>query len=195
MSDYLEYILLPNETLIPWTKDLRLRWSEFEGKPDDNMPWDAYTYTWIKFDFNLKIINRDSQPRFKFTDIKAKGYFRKSVSWVRKERLTRFSKWSQKTLLKHEQGHLDLAEEYARIEQSRVRSKLLKKSFSCKGKTPQDKRKDANQIARGILDKIALEIRAEWRKFEDRYDEDTRHGTDMNQLWYNARFDKLRAQV
>jgi hypothetical protein len=86
-----------NSSLIDWSKERRLTWSDFKASPDPSSPNAALTGTSIKFDFSYS---------------SAKGFqyhiscqFDKTKSWGRVK---------NEYILMHEQGHFDIAEIYAR---------------------------------------------------------------------------------
>ncbi len=86
-----------SNSLIDWSADRRLSWSDFKARPDSNSPNAALTGTNIKFDFSY-----NSETGFKYH---ITCQFDKNSSWGRVK---------TDYILSHEQGHFDIAEIYTR---------------------------------------------------------------------------------
>lgn len=94
---------------IAWSKDYKLKWNDFKGSPDINTSASASTGTLISY---ILIPISDSTCKAKIF-----SYFLKNSSWT-------FTK-TNKLLLKHEQGHFDIAELFARTFRSKVEGKIF----------------------------------------------------------------------
>ncbi|HLK30912.1 MAG TPA: DUF922 domain-containing protein, partial [Puia sp.] len=94
---FLSSFTVPNSSLIDWSADRRLTWSDFKSSPDSNSPNAALTATNIKFDFSYS-----SDKGFQYH---ISCQFDKNKSWGRVK---------TDYILSHEQGHFDIAEIYAR---------------------------------------------------------------------------------
>jgi predicted secreted Zn-dependent protease len=176
--------------LVPWQKDLILQWADYVGAPDHTSEQMAWTFTCIKYAYEIEIIKRSSKVKFVIKNLKVTAYYNKSASWVKPALLNRTD---QADILKHEQGHLDIAEEYARKIQHAMVAAVKGKSFSCKGKTEEEQQNYARTAAQQMLDSIYKKGFAEWHRDERRYDDESRHGLALNeQQKYNKRFDQLR---
>lgn len=88
--------VISQESLIQWTADRKLNWSDFQGKPDPGNLNAALTSSKINFRFGYgsKGFNYNISCRFD-----------KTQSWVRIR---------NNHILAHEQGHFDIAEIFAR---------------------------------------------------------------------------------
>lgn len=181
---------MSTEIRIPWTKSLILKWSDFIGPQNLRTNQQAWTYTWIDYSHEINIIKKQYRTKFQFKKIEVTSYFRKSNSWVKPALLNRSD---QATILKHEQGHLDLAEEYARKIQTQMESELMEKKFTCKGKTDAEQTEFAKNMAKKKLKMIWERLYPGWRKIEDLYDSETKYGMkpEIQQI-YDDRFDRLR---
>jgi hypothetical protein len=80
-----------------WTKDRKLVWVDFSGKPDKSNPAAALTYTDIKINASL---NND------VINISVENVFNKNLSWSKNK--------NSASLLAHEQLHFDITEVYTR---------------------------------------------------------------------------------
>ena len=180
------------EIKIPWSKDFILEWGDYKGVPVQNSNQKAWTHTWIDYSKELEFIKKlPTKTKFRFKNIKVTAYFRQSISWVKQEQL---SLPNQATILKHEQGHLDLAEEHAKKVESRMKKEFMGKRFISKGNSEQEQIADAERIADNLLKQICDEMNAEWHSFEDQYDKETAHGLRVGvQRSYDEKFDLLRS--
>jgi hypothetical protein len=91
-------------------------------------------------------------------DIDVAAFFSPSGSWVKPEGKT-------PELLRHEQGHFDMAELYA----LRLRKAILDAKIGC-GDTA---------TANAAGEKMVSEFQKGWQDAERKYEEDTKYGTDL----------------
>ena len=92
--------LLAQDSKIPWTQSVKLTWSDFEAPVDASSEF--YAWTQYYFNYNYKW---DGEGK---VTVNVKTSFVKNQSW------RNTSKSLSPVLLKHEQGHFDLAEVYGR---------------------------------------------------------------------------------
>ena len=93
---------------IVWSKNYRLKWSDFKGLPDKNSSFEAVTTSTLKTDVNL----HNNQK----IEYEIKAIFEKNKSWTKSDGIE---------LLAHEQLHFDMAELVLR----KMRKKLSKYKF------------------------------------------------------------------
>lgn len=178
---------------IPWKKDYQLTWTDFTGTPEDPEQ-KGWTYTEIQYQYRFAYVNDFPNLKFKFTKVHVGAFFNKTRSWIKDELL---EQENQQLILKHEQGHFDLAEEYARKIAIAMRNAVKDKEFSCIGNSLEEQRKHADILAKQILQEIFDKYMQEWKREEDVYDIDpkvgTNHGLNVgNQEKYDRRFADLR---
>ena len=174
-----------NNTL-SWSKDFFLDWSDFkaESNPaafEDVHSMIKYRYTWI--------VNSDSigtQIRFFIENIDLSVEFYPLLSWVRQSQATA-------KLLKHEQGHFDLAELLRPKIIEQIQSVFDGKKFSTRGKNQEQQKQFAREDS-GLM--IAKEVE-KWEKYlfekQDEYDKETNYGQIIEkQQEYDEMFKKLR---
>jgi len=130
---------------IPWKSDKKLNWADFRIESPSHTNDAALTTTFVSFSFSK------SGDKIKF-DIECK--FQKSRSWIRIK---------TDYILKHEQGHFDIAEIFAR--------KLNKEItlFLAKSKQHED------------LNKIYTRVMNEKRDMQQEYDDETNHSINKRQ--------------
>jgi hypothetical protein len=133
-----------------WEQHSALSWSDFNGRARRNggEP-SAVTDT----GFRVQLECREG-----FLDIRVEAEFYKNSSWVKAAR-------KSVELLRHEQGHFDLTELYAR----KMRKAIREARIGCE----DDRRAEA--AGKKIFD----ELDREWEKEQKKYDAETADGTDL----------------
>lgn len=181
------------DQLVPWNKNFILKWSDYTGTSDSNSPQKAWTHTCIRYTFEVEIIKKATKIKFTIKNVKVTAYYNQSASWVKSELLIRND---QAAILKHEQGHLDIAEKFARKMQSKMIERVNEKTYSCKGKNEEEWKLYANTSADAILDQIFNEVAKEWHEYEGEavgYDFRTKHGMKHDeQAKYDTELNQLR---
>ena len=133
-----------------WQQNPKLSWDDFKSQPPPHVAFpSAQSDTGFKFQLMC---------RNEMLDVDAYAFFSPSGSWV---------KPNQKTvdLLKHEQGHFDMAEVYA----LRLTKAIRDARISC------DDRARANAAGQNMV----VEFQQDWENAERQYEQDTQDGTDL----------------
>jgi hypothetical protein len=149
------------EEFIDWQAGQLLQWSDYRGAPDPVSDAAALTSTYLSIDFQMnngafgwKIQCRFSKPR----------------SWVRSK---------SDYVLKHEQGHFDIAEIYAR----KLNKKLLEYQYN-------------RATYQKDLQAIYTDLTNEKGSFQDLYDLETDHSRKPEeQLRWNKKIAELLEQL
>ena len=142
------------QDLIKWDKNYKLKWEDFKGKidrSDETIGAMCSSY--------LKIKNLGWK--------KSNGYF---LIWAVFDMSDSWSKLKKnKDALKHEQGHFDITEIYARLLRKKLNNKRFKK----------------NKLSREI-EFIFDEFEKEKNDYQDLYDKETDHSrnTEKQAEWY-----------
>lgn len=183
---------MSDDSIIHWSKDHKLNWSDFMAEPNPAHEHDALSS--IRFFVN-PIITADNPDRprfFSISKITAIPEFQKKLSWVREFVLGDFH-MSEK-LLNHERGHFDLAKESTgEIERLAVKT-FEGKRFPIRGGNEHEvleyAREDALSLVNEQVEKIKKDYFATLRK---QYDYETEFGHNVTkQQEYDKRFEKLR---
>jgi hypothetical protein len=135
-----------DEELINWKTSRQLTWSDYKGKPDPNSDAAASTTTYLGIEYKMDDKGFGWKIECKFSITR---------SWGR----TRTDH-----VLKHEQGHFDIAELFAR----KLNQKM--KDYQFNKNTYKD---DLKTIYNGIT--------AEKESFQDLYDNETDHSRKKEQ--------------
>jgi hypothetical protein len=125
------------EQSIPWSEK-RLTWSDYTGSPEQGTDAAAITSTSIAFEYHVK----NNIPTYRIS-----CNFSKERSW---------GKYRSDYILKHEQGHFDITEIYAR---------KLARSLNEYRFNPRNFQEDLNKIYTTVM--------KEKEDFQEAYDEGT----------------------
>lgn len=146
----LVFVQTSDENLIEWNASRKLSWNDFKGTPNPSSTNAALTNSSItvEFGYNEKGLTHSIKCRFN-----------KSLSWVRVK---------NDYILKHEQGHFDIAEIHARL----LHRALLEYSFNSKSVGD-----DINKIYSGTMEKHV--------QMQKLYDLETNHSLDSSKqaIW------------
>jgi hypothetical protein len=136
--------------VVTWEQHPALSWTDFQGRPrrSTSEP-SAVTAT----GFRVQLECHEGA-----LDIRVAVEFYMKSSWVKPAR-------KSPELLRHEQGHFDITELYAR----KMRRAVRDASIGCE----DDRRAEA--AGRRIFDQMDRE----WEKAEKQYDSETKDGTDL----------------
>lgn len=111
--------LQKDDSKIYWSKDKKVTWNDFKGKPIKSSSDAAITDS----GFELQSSNKGQEHILVF---ELHTYFIKNKSWVKPDEKT-------ENLLKHEQGHFDISEIFTRkIHKSIMEEKFTVKNFNKK---------------------------------------------------------------
>jgi len=177
---------MSEKNVLVWSNDSFLKWSDFnaESNPaafEDSHSVIKYGYTWT--------INSDkigSQILFFIENIQLSVEFYHGLSWVRTLQMN-------DDLLKHEQGHFDLAELVKRENLEKLKNKFYEKEFPTRGKNEEQRKQFAKEDS-GKMITLGVEKLGEiLSQKRQEYDEQTNFGQNLEkQAEYNSIFDRLR---
>jgi len=183
----------PNQVLILpvliWNKTRLLKWTDFEKKPDSKSKASASSAIGFQSQPLIEHIKTGIKFQFKIGDMQLHAVFIPSLSWVVKN----LSKKNSTLLLKHEQGHFDLAEEITRKTKSSAAKRFHGRAFIANGKNEDRAKKDAIYQVTKIRKKIDGMLQMKLKDQQTKYESITNHGLIKgHQERYNKRFEKLR---
>ena len=143
------------EKEIVWTRNRKLTWDDFKGKPKTISNTNVAATTYCGFGFETNQV-------FVFSKVKlfTKNVFDCNLSWVRPDQKDKIP------VLEHEQGHFDLCEVYARQLRKKLEDKKLT-AFTLNG--------DANAIFKEIW-ALCLER-------QELYEKETNYGLDRQKQY------------
>ena len=174
--------------IIPWKRERQLKWEDFTGEPDVKNEAGALTKSIIYSKCDAKIVETTRGFKFQLVNISSVALFQKSGSWV-KPIVLRSNQHA--IILKHEQGHFDIKEVYARKLQRKL-YEMGKTNYPCKGETLAERQKYADDEAEKVLNNLSKEMNREQRSLNEQYEDQTNHGINLrNQGRWNLTIEKL----
>lgn len=175
--------------VIIWNKVRILKWNDFKKKSNSKDEVSAIAAIGFETKPIIEHIRMGNKFKFKIREMQLNTVFIPDFSWVIKN----ISKKEGALLLKHEQGHFDLAEEITRKTRMQTNNRFQNKVFTVKGKNEDQAKKDAILRATKIRKEIECKLQKELKNQETQYDDKTNHGLITKyQKIYNKRFEKLR---
>jgi hypothetical protein len=177
---------MENDNILLWSKDSFLKWSDFKAQSNPSAFEDSYShikfhYTWI---VNSEILK--DKIYFLIDDIKLTTQFLCHLSWVRENQ-------NSLGLLKHEQGHFDLAESLRPMITEKILDEFKDKKFPTRGQNDDQQkqfaREDSGLMIAKELEKWSLDLSQKRKK----YNNQTEFGHNWEkQKEYDEKFDRLR---
>lgn len=172
--------------IIDWSKDYFLSVSDFKaeinpGAFEDSSSKIKFHHTWI---VGSEMI--DGNIYFLISDVQLTTQFLRHLSWLRLQN-------SSSHLLKHEQGHFDLAESLKPIFVEQIKNKFKNVKFPTRGQNEEQRkqfaREDSGLMILQELEKCYKILDIESKK----YCEETEFGNNLSkQQEYDEKFKKLR---
>lgn len=148
------------QSIVGWSAELPLRWSDFTGQPDN--PDDVYAAaTYAGLEMRVAEVSRSGQVIYK-----VRAIFDSHRSWVHPHRMDDY-------VLAHEQLHFDIAEAYARRLERKLNALKLKVRDKEVAKRLLQRYNDAQHKDQQRYDKECVhglnrEKQVEWRQRMDR---------------------------
>ena len=172
--------------IVVWSKDSFLTWSDFkaESNPaafEDSHSVIKYRYTWTVNSDEIK-----DQILFSIENIQVFVDFHPVLSWVRISQ-------TNDNLLKHEQGHFDLAESIKRENLVKLQNKFYEKQFPTRGNNEEQRKQFAKEDSGKMIAEEIEKLDHILSQRLQEYDEQTNFAQNLEkQSEYNLTFDKLR---
>ena len=177
---------MEDSDVITWSKNYFLKWSDFLADPNHSAFEDSssnikYHHTWT---VQSEMI--DGKIFYLIDKIQLSTLFLRHLSWVRIQH-------SSDNLLKHEQGHFDLAESLRNTIVQNIENEFKERRFPTRGQNEEQRKQFAREDS-GLM--IAKELE-KWNEIllekRKQYDEETEYGENLEkQKEYGETFQKLR---
>ena len=172
-------------SFVIWSSDYRLKWSDFKAESNPAIFEDShsvikYGFTWL---VNSEKLN--DEIVFLIDKIEISVEFHPLLSWVRNSE-------SSASLLKHEQGHFDLAEMIKRKHNEIFENKFCNKHFPTRGQNDAQRKQFAKEDSGKIISNEVDQLSKILSKQRKDYDLETNFGKNLEiQLKYDQLFEKL----
>ncbi len=172
--------------VVVWSKNSFLKWSDFQAESNPAVFEDShsvvkYRYTWTVNSDEIK-----NQILFFIENIQLSVEFHPFLSWVRPSQ-------ADDNLLKHEQGHFDLAELVKRENLKSIQNEFYEKRFPTRGKNEEQRKQFAKEDSGKMIGKEIEKLDVIFLQQSKKYDEETNFGQNLDkQSEYDSVFEKLR---
>jgi len=180
--------MMENDDILLWSKNYFLKFSDFKASSNPSAFEDSSSHIKFHFTWTVNSTMHNDKICFEIDDIKINTQFLRHLSWVREGQ-------ESKELLKHEQGHFDLAELTRFTITEKIQNKLYNKNFPTRGKNEEQQKQFAREDS-GIL--IAKELETSFLDFSHnrvKYDEETDFGHNkIKQKEFDDKFNEFREQ-
>ena len=174
-----------NDT-ISWSNDSYLKWSDFSAESNTTTFEDSHSVIKYRFTWTVNSDEKETQIIFFIQNIQLFVEFHKILSWVRPSEAT-------DDLLKHEQGHFDLAELVKLENIEKLKNKFYDKQFSTRGKNEDQRKQFAREDSGKLIAEEVQKIEVILSQRRKEYDEQTNFGQNLEkQSNYDSIFDKLK---
>ena len=171
---------------VPWSQNSRLNWSDFKAEPNPAAFEDAHSVIKYHFTWTVNSEKIGDHISFFIENLQIVPEFHPVLSWVRKLE-------ANESLLKHEQGHFDLAELVKRENLEKFKEMFYEKHYLTRGKNQEQRKQFAKDDSGKML---SLEIEKLEQILSQKrldYDEQTEFGQNsQKQLEYDKLFESLR---
>jgi len=174
-----------NNNLV-WSNDSFLRWSDFIAESNPSVFEDSHSVINYRYTWTVNSDEKENQIIFFIDNIQLVVEFHHVLSWVRLSQAT-------DNLLKHEQGHFDLAELVKRENLEKLKNKFYEKQFSTRGKNEDQRKQFAREDSGKMIAEEVQKLEVILSQRSRVYDEQTNFGQNLEkQSDYNSIFDKLK---
>jgi len=172
--------------VVTWSRDYFLTWSDFEAESNPAAFEDSHSVIKYRYTWTVNSDEIENQVLFYIENIQLSVDFQSVLSWVRTSQ-------SNNDLLKHEQGHFDLAESMKRENLEKLQNKFHEKRFSTRGKNEEQSKQFAKEDSGKMIAKEVEKLEQLLSQKRKEYDEQTNFGQNLEkQSEYNTIFDRLR---
>lgn len=186
------YLLLAAATAqadaaIAWSPNRLLTWEDFTGRVPltADAKRVAATTASLAWSYEYSLETSRSTCVFRIDRIESAAEFHPESSWVRPEHRTA-------AVLRHEQGHFDIAQRYKTIFDQATRD-LVGRDQPCRAGSERRAARDAQGKIEELVGTMYDDVWRRYRAEQDAYDSETQHGIDTDaQAAWSDRLESLR---
>ena len=178
---------MSDNDVIVWSKNHSLIWSDFKSESNPALFEDAYSV--IKYEFTWTVTSEkiENDVFFLIENIQLSADFHCNLSWVRSSQVNA-------NLLKHEQGHFDLAELLKRENMKKIQQIFYGRKFPTRGQNEEQRKQYAKEDSGKMIIKEVEKLEQLLSKRRKEYDEQTNFGQNLSeQLKYDSQFHDLKS--
>ena len=171
--------------VVEWSQNDSLTWSDFKAESNPAIFEDSRSTIKYRFTWTINSDKLNDKIVFFIENIQLTVEFHPLLSWVR------FSEASD-NLLKHEQGHFDLAETIRREHVKLLENKFYEKVFPTRGQNDAQRKQFAKEDSGRMISKEVDKLTETLTKKREEYDVETNFGNNIEiELKYAKIFEKL----
>jgi hypothetical protein len=179
---------MENEDILSWVQDYFLKWSDFKASSNPSAFEDSSSNIKFHYTWTLNSTLHNEKIYFEINEIKLQTQFLRHLSWVRDGQ-------ESLELLKHEQGHFDLAEMTRSTIEETIRNKLYPKKFPTRGQNEEQQKQFAKEDSSALIAKELEKSLLGFSQIRTKYNEETNFGlNDLKQKEYDEKFKEFREQ-
>jgi hypothetical protein len=172
--------------VVEWSQNNLLKWSDFKAESNPAVFEDSHSTIKYAFTWTINSDKLNDDVVFLIENIQLTVEFHSLLSWVR------FSE-ANDNLLKHEQGHFDLAETIRRDYVKNLENKFYNKVFPTRGHNDAQRKQLAKEDSGRMISKEVDKLTKILIKTREEYDEETNFGNKLEiQLKYTKVFENLK---
>ena len=172
--------------VVEWSQNDSLTWSDFKAESNPAIFEDSRSTIKYRFTWTVNSDKLNDKIVFFIENIQLTVEFHPLLSWVR------FSEASN-NLLKHEQGHFDLAETIRRDHVKILENKFYEKFFPTRGQNDAQRKQFAKEDSGRMISKEVDKLTETLTKKREEYDVETNFGNNIEiELKYAKIFEKLK---
>ncbi len=178
--------MMSGNGIMVWSNDSFLRWSDFKAESNPAVFEDSHSFIKYRYTWTVNSDKIGEQVLFFIENIQLYVEFHPVLSWVRHSQ-------ANEDLLKHEQGHYDLAELVKRENLEKLRGRFHKDLFPVRGKNEEQEKQFAKYDSGIIIAKEVEKLECIFFQRRQEYDAHTNFSQNSKkQSEYDAIFDSLR---
>lgn len=171
--------------VLVWSKNSPLQWSDFKAESHPAAFEDAHSVIKYRYTWTVNSEKMGSEVVFFIENIELFTEFHRLLSWVKIPN-------ANHALLKHEQGHFDLAELVKRENLEKLQKIFYGKNYPTRGKNEEQRKQFAKEDSGRMIGKEVEELEKQLLERLQDYDDQTNFGQNSGkQSEFNMIFDKL----
>ncbi len=172
--------------IVVWSGQRNLSWYDFKAEPNPAVFEDAHSSIKYRPTWTVNSEKMGSQILFFIENLEISVEFHSLLSWVRES-------YADDNLLKHEQGHFDLAELTKNEKLSELQNILYEKKYPTRGQNEEQRKQFAKEDSGKMIFQEVEKLEELLEKRRHDYDEETNFGQILEyQTKYDSIFKKLR---
>ena len=177
---------MSENNVVVWLKDSFLKWDDFKAESNPAVFEDSHSAIKYRYEWTVNSDEMENQILFFIENIQLFVEFHPLLSWVRLSQ-------TSDDLLKHEQGHFDLAELIKRENLEKLQNKFYEKRFPTRGKNEEQRKQFAKEDSGKLIAEEVKKLEEILFQRRQEYDDQTTFGQNLEkQSEYDLTFDKLR---